>query len=97
MPKTVILSTARTPFGKMGGALAPLGAPEHTDPGKAIGAVPTGGKVKAIDPKLPSVTVLTDDGKTVTMKVADKKNIEGLKVGDKIDITYTEALMISVK
>ena len=28
MPKTVILSTARTPFGKMGGALAPLGAPE---------------------------------------------------------------------
>jgi len=53
--------------------------------------------VKAIDPKLPSVTVLTDDGKTVTMKVADKKNIEGLKVGDKIDITYTEALMISVK
>jgi acetyl-CoA C-acetyltransferase len=28
MSKTVILSTARTPFGKMGGALAPLGAPE---------------------------------------------------------------------
>lgn len=31
------------------------------------------------------------------MKVADKKNLEGLKVGDKVDITYTEALMISVK
>ena len=28
MSKTVILSTARTPFGKMGGGLAPLGAPE---------------------------------------------------------------------
>ena len=26
MPKTVILSTARTPFGKMGGALASMGA-----------------------------------------------------------------------
>ena len=36
MPKTVILSTARTPFGKMGGALAPLGAPELG--GKAIGS-----------------------------------------------------------
>jgi acetyl-CoA C-acetyltransferase len=36
MPKTVILSTARTPFGKMGGALAPLGAPELG--GKAIAA-----------------------------------------------------------
>ena len=36
MPKTVILSTARTPFGKMGGALAPL---EATDlGGKAIEA-----------------------------------------------------------
>jgi acetyl-CoA C-acetyltransferase len=28
MPQTVILSTARTPFGKMGGALAPKKAPE---------------------------------------------------------------------
>jgi acetyl-CoA C-acetyltransferase len=36
MPKTVILSTARTPFGKMGGALVPLGAPELG--GKAIGS-----------------------------------------------------------
>jgi Cu/Ag efflux protein CusF len=53
--------------------------------------------VKAIDPKVPSVTVLTDENKLVTLKVADKKNIEGLKVGDKVDITYTEALMISVK
>jgi acetyl-CoA C-acetyltransferase len=36
MPKTVILGAARTPFGKMGGALAPL---EATDlGGKAIAA-----------------------------------------------------------
>jgi len=36
MPKTVILSTARTPFAKMGGALAPLDATELG--GKAIEA-----------------------------------------------------------
>ena len=53
--------------------------------------------VKAIDPKVPSVTVLTDEGKTVSLKIADPKNIEGLKVGDKVDITYTQALMVSVK
>ena len=53
--------------------------------------------VKAIDPKIPSVTVLTDEGKTVSLKIADPKNIEGLKVGDKVDITYTQALMVSVK
>ena len=35
MPKTVILSTARTPFAKMGGALASLTAPELA--GNAIG------------------------------------------------------------
>src|SRR3979409_2616949 len=29
MAKTVILGTARTPFGKMGGSLAPLGAIER--------------------------------------------------------------------
>lgn len=32
--------------------------------------------VKAIDLAVPSVTVLTDENKLVTMKVADKKNLE---------------------
>ena len=36
MSQTVILGTARTPFGKMGGALAPKGAPELG--GEAISA-----------------------------------------------------------
>ena len=53
--------------------------------------------IKAIDPKLPSVTVLTEDKRTVSMKVEDKKNLKDLKVGDKVEITYTEAVMISVK
>lgn len=53
--------------------------------------------IKAIDLKVPSVTVTTDEKKTVTFRIADVKNIEGLKVGDKVDITYTEAVMISVK
>jgi Cu/Ag efflux protein CusF len=53
--------------------------------------------VKAIDPKVPSVTVVTESGRTSSHKVEDKKNIEGLKVGDKVEITYTEAIMISVK
>jgi Cu/Ag efflux protein CusF len=53
--------------------------------------------VKAIDPAVPSVTVTTSDGRTVTRKVDDKKNIQGLKVGDQIDITYTRALLTSVQ
>jgi Cu/Ag efflux protein CusF len=53
--------------------------------------------IKAIDAKVPSVTVLTDDGRTASFKVEDKKNIQGLKVGDKVEITYTQAFMVSVK
>jgi Cu/Ag efflux protein CusF len=52
--------------------------------------------VKAVNPSVPSITVLTADGRTVTRKVEDKKNLEGVQVGDKIEITYTEALLVSV-
>jgi Cu/Ag efflux protein CusF len=53
--------------------------------------------VKAIDPKVPSVTVVTDKGHTASFKVEDRKNIKDLKVGDQVEITYTEAVLISVK
>jgi hypothetical protein len=41
--------------------------------------------------------VTTSDGRTVTRKVDKKSNLEGVKPGDKIDITYTEALLTSVE
>jgi hypothetical protein len=54
-------------------------------------------EVLAIDQKLPSITVKTANGRTVTRKVEDPKNLEGVKVGDKIDITYTQAALMSVE
>ena len=54
-------------------------------------------EVLAIDQKLPSITVKTADGRTVTRKVEERKNLEGVKVGDKIDITYTQAALMSVE
>ena len=53
--------------------------------------------VTAIDAAAPSVTVKTASGHTIVAEVEDKKNLEGLKVGDKIDITFTEALMVTVE
>jgi len=53
--------------------------------------------IKAIDLKVPSVTVLTEDGRTVALKVQDKNNLKDVKLGDKVEITYTQAVMISVK
>jgi len=53
--------------------------------------------VKAVDPKAPSITVVTDDHRTLTFKVEDPKNLKGVQPGDKIDVTYTEAFMITVQ
>jgi len=53
--------------------------------------------IQAIDPAVPSVTVKNADGHVMSFQIADKKNLEGYKAGDKVDITYTQALAISVK
>jgi len=54
-------------------------------------------EVVSIDQAVPSITVKTTDGRTITRKVDNKKNLEGVKAGDKIDITYTQAALVSVE
>ena len=67
-------------------------------PGGAIGKQQTMTvTVKTIDMTAPSITVATSDGRTMTRKVDDKKNLEGINPGDQIDITYTQALVISAE
>ena len=53
--------------------------------------------VKSVDPAVPSITVMTSDGRTVTHMVADKANLAAVQAGDRIDITYTEAALVSVE
>lgn len=53
--------------------------------------------VTAIDKSVPSITIKTEDGRIASFKVEDPKNIEGVKVGDKVQITYSASLVISVK
>jgi hypothetical protein len=53
--------------------------------------------IKAIDAKIPAVTVLSEDGRTLSFKVDDSNKLKDVKVGDKVEITYTQAFMISVK
>ncbi len=67
-------------------------------PGGAVGMEQTTTvTVKAVDMDAPSITVTTADGRTLTRKIADKKNIEGVKAGDQIDITYSQALLIAAE
>jgi Cu/Ag efflux protein CusF len=67
-------------------------------PGGAIGKQQTTTvTVKAVDMDVPSITVTTTDGRTLTRKIADKKNLEGVSAGDKIEITYTQAVLVSAE
>jgi Cu/Ag efflux protein CusF len=83
LPTKTTPAVTRTPGQKPGGTVAQQETATVT--------------IKAIDSKVPSVTVLTEDGRTVSFKVEEKKYLDGVKVGDRVEITYTEALAISVK
>jgi Cu/Ag efflux protein CusF len=54
-------------------------------------------KVKAVDMNAPSVTVEGKDGRVMSFRIADKKNLKGVSAGDTVEITYTKAVVISVK
>ncbi len=86
----------------------PSGLPADTEPKVTRGTGPRPGgtvaqqatatvTIKAIDAKVPSVTVTTEDGHQMSFRVEDKKNLKDVNVGDQVEITYTQALMISVK
>jgi hypothetical protein len=67
-------------------------------PGVAVGAQQTRTvTVKAVNMDAGSITVATEDGHTVTRTVEDKKNLEGVHPGDRIDITYTQALVVNAE
>ncbi len=53
--------------------------------------------VEAIDPQAPSISFITEDGSHKTLSVKEKKYLKEVKVGDKIQITYTQKAMISVE
>jgi hypothetical protein len=52
--------------------------------------------VDAIDPKAPSLTVKTPQGRVVALAVQDAKQLQNIKVGDTVDVTYFESLLIKV-
>ncbi|HWU38351.1 MAG TPA: hypothetical protein VN203_11955 [Candidatus Acidoferrum sp.] len=53
--------------------------------------------VEAINKKAGTVTFKGPEGNSVTVKAQDPKNLDLVKVGDNVEITYTEALGISVE
>ena len=85
--------TAPAPTTTVAGAAAPVGAM----PAGAIAQQTTATvTIVAIDPKVPSVTFKGPQGNTQTIKVLHPERLQGVKVGDLVDLTYTQALAIKV-
>lgn len=85
--------TAPAPTTTVAGAAAPVGAM----PAGAIAQQTTATvTITAIDPKVPSVTFKGPQGNTQTIKVLHPERLQGVKVGDLVDLTYTQALAIKV-
>ena len=68
-------------------AAAPLGA----KPAGVVGAQTTVTvKVAAIDPKAPSITFALPSGDSRTVKVKYPEKLQGVNVGDTVDVAYTK-------
>jgi hypothetical protein len=53
--------------------------------------------ITAIDPKAPSVTFKGPQGNTRTIKVLHPEKLEGVSVGDTVQLTFTEAFAVKVE
>ena len=70
--------------------------PGETPAGAVAQQLTTTATITAIDKKAQTVTIKGQEGNTVTVKARDPKNLDKVKVGDNVEITYTEALAISL-
>jgi hypothetical protein len=52
--------------------------------------------VEAIDAKAPSVTVKGPQGRVVPLAVRDATQLQNIKIGDTVDVTYYESLLVKV-
>lgn len=78
----------------VGGAAAELG----TRPAGGIARQTTATVIiTAIDPKAPSVTFKGPQGNTRTITVQHPEKLEGVSVGDTVELTFTEAFAIKVE
>ena len=53
--------------------------------------------ITAIDPSVPSITFSGPNGWKYSSRVQDTAALAKVKVGDKVDITWTEAMLVSLE
>jgi Cu/Ag efflux protein CusF len=87
------------------GSAAPSATVTESQAGSKPGDNPAGvirreitltGKIVKIDTKAQRVTLEGPRGGQETIKVKDPKNLQGVKVGDLVEITYLQALVVAL-
>jgi Cu/Ag efflux protein CusF len=95
--ESLVTAIQRPGTAKAAGSAAVTRTP-GTKPGGTIAQQMTAVvSLEAIDAKVPSVSIKTEDGRRMSFKVENAKNLEGYKPGDKVEVTYTQALAVSVE
>ena len=79
-----------------GAAVVERAKPGEKPGGVVAGEVTVTATIEAIDKKAQTATLKGPNGRSITVKAQDPKNLERVKVGDEVVITYTEAVAISV-
>jgi ribosomal 50S subunit-recycling heat shock protein len=87
---------ATTPSASAAGAVA-TAQPGEKPAGVGAHEVTVTVTIEAINHKASTVTFKGPAGNSVTVRAQDPKNLQKIKVGDQVEITYTEALGISVE
>lgn len=70
--------------------------PGQKPAGVELGAITVVATIEAINKEEQNVTLKTADGESKTVKARNPDNLEKVVVGDKVMITYTEAIGVSV-
>ena len=65
--------------------------------GVVVDVVKWTGTVKAVDPQAKTVTIEGPGGKTATVNAKNAKNLDQVKVGDKVKIEFVEELALFVR
>ncbi len=74
-----------------------LSAPKGSKPNVTMSAQRTlTTTITAIDEKIPSITLTGPNGWVYSSKVKDRAKLKTVKVGDQVDVTWTEAVSITV-
>jgi len=84
-------------LGSTGGAAVATAAPGQRPAGEALATVTVTTLVEAIDRQARTITLQTADGETRALEVQNPANLDKVKVGDMLDITYSKALAIAVE